>query len=87
MGRLENHQGREARFERLLPAGRHDAPAIARLQAREHPLRLRGAEVVAVCAAEVEKLIGHHRTDNVDAVVARTSSTSAVSVPTGQGLE
>ena len=35
-----------ARLERFLPAGRDDTPAIARLEPREHPLRLRRHQVV-----------------------------------------
>ena len=67
--RLEDDGRSDARLERLLPARRDDAPAVAGPQAGEHPLRLRRDEVVPGRDRELEELLGHHRADDVEAEV------------------
>lgn len=85
--RLEDDRRSNARLECLLPASGNDAPAIARLEAREEPLRLRSDEVVSPPPCELEELFGHHRADDVNAHVARTGAAVAVAVETGHGVE
>ena len=64
--RLEHDRWRDTRLQRLLPARRDDAPAVARLQPREQPLRLRRHEVVPRRDRELEELLRHDRTDDVE---------------------
>ena len=45
--RLQHDRWRDTGLKRLLPPRRDDAPAVARFQPREQPLRLRRHEVVA----------------------------------------
>lgn len=83
----EDYGGRHSRLERLLPTGGDHAPAIARLEAGKHPLRLGSHEIVSAGNGKLEKLIGHHRADDMDAEITRPGPTGAVAVVAGQGFE
>ena len=67
-----------ARLVRLEPAGRADAPAVARREPVEPPLRPRCREVVPGPLAEGEELLRHHRADGVRADVLRPGRAAAV---------
>ena len=85
--RLEHDRRSDARLERLRPALGDDAPAVAGLEAREQPLRLRGHEVVPARAGEREELLGHDRADDVDADVAGAGPAVAVAIEPGHRVE
>src|SRR5579883_544407 len=69
MGGSQHHPWRPSRFERFLPAGRAQAPAIAGLEAGKAIGGHGGRQVVAAGFREGEELSGHHRTDRVAADV------------------
>ena len=59
MRRLQDDGRRDAGHQRLLPPRDAEAPAVARLQTGEVPLRVRRREVVAAGLAEGEERLGH----------------------------
>ena len=85
VGGGQHHRRGDARLQRLLPAVGAQAPAFARLQAREAVLRPRRAQVVAPRAAEGEEFYRHLGADDVDAEVVRAGVTAAGAVEAGQG--
>ena len=85
--RLEDDGRRHAGLERLLPPRRDHAPAVSRLQARKHPLRLRGDEVVAGRHREVEELVGHHGADRMEADIDSFGTARAVAEVARQRIE
>src|SRR3990170_4313347 len=87
MRRLEHDRGGNARFEGLLPARGDDAPAIARLEAGEHPLRLGGDEVVPAGHREGEELLGHDGADDLEAGIDTTCMAVAIAVEASQRVE
>jgi uncharacterized hydrophobic protein (TIGR00271 family) len=87
MRRLEHDGRRNAGLERLLPACGDDAPAVARLQPREEPLRLGRGQVVPDRRRELEELVRHDCADRVEARVATLRATVAVPEEAGQRVE
>ncbi len=87
MRRLEHDRGGHARFERLLPASRNDAPAIARLQPGEHPLRLGRDEVVPTRHRELQELLGHDGAHDVEADVRALGVAVPVAVEARHRIE
>ena len=85
--RLEHDRRRGPGLERFLPAGGDDTPAIAWLQAREHPLRLRRDEVVPARHGEREELLGHHRADRVEPEIDALGSAVAIPEVSGHRIE
>ena len=79
--RLQHHLRRGAGLEGLHPARRAQAPAVARLQARE--ARLRRRQIVADALRERQELGGHHRADGVQANIVRASLAAAVAEESG----
>ena len=76
--RFENDRRGDARLEGLFPAGRTEAPAIARLQARESHGRLGSGKIVAGGFREFEELLVAWDTDHVQADVAQPFPAGAV---------
>ena len=91
MRRLEHDRRRDAGLERLVPALRDDAPAVSRLEPREHPLRLWRDEVVPARYRELEELLGHDRADHVESRIAARAAVPVAVEPRhrieGAGLE
>jgi hypothetical protein len=86
MRRLEDDRRRDPGVERLLPARRDDAPAVARAKAGKEPLRLRGHQVVSRRDRELEELLRHDRTHDVEAEVGAGRVAVAVAEIAGHGI-
>src|SRR6185503_4423304 len=86
MGGLEHHLGGAAGIERLLPARRAQAPAVARLEAGEAVLRHRRREVVAPGFREGEELRRHDDANRVQAHVLAAGVATGIAIEAGQRL-
>src|SRR5690242_7605897 len=86
MSRLENDLRGGAGVERLLPARRAQAPAVARLEAGEAVLWHRRGEIVAGGLREGEELGGHDDANRVQAVILAAGVAAGVAIEAGQRL-
>src|SRR5260370_9750252 len=84
MRRAETHPWWLAGVERLLPARRAQAPAVARLQPREAGLRHRRRQIVAGGAREREKIGVDPGAHGVHAEIVRAGLTAAGALKPGQ---
>ncbi len=85
--RLEHDRRRDARLERLLPARGDDAPAVARAEPREQPLRLRRHEVVPADTENSRNSSVIDRADGVEAGVGALGAAVAVAEEAGHRVE
>jgi hypothetical protein len=82
----QNHTGRLARLERLLPARRTQAPAVAGSQAGKAKLWHRRRKVIAAGFGKLEELSGHDGADGMTADVFLTRIAATVSKEPRNGL-
>src|SRR4051794_35586145 len=75
-----------AALERGFPAGDADAPAVARFQAREAPLRHRSDEIVSVEDGEIEEFLGDLDTNRVQPDVVRPGAAVPVPIKSGERI-
>ena len=73
-------------IEGFLPARHAQAPAVARLQAREIPLGGRSHEVIALSPGEEQKLLSHLNANGMQAHIARSGTAVAIPVKSRHGL-
>src|SRR5437762_5754704 len=82
--RLEDHARRAAGFPGLDPAQHVQAPAVVVLQAAEAQLGTRRNEVVALCDAELEELVGDLHAHQVRDAVLAAGRAAAVAEVAGE---
>ena len=73
-------------IERLFPPCYADAPFVARVQPRELPFGTRRNEIVALEHGKIEKFACHFYADSVQADVAGTRLTEAVTIKARQWI-
>src|SRR5262245_34367587 len=81
--RAQHHARRHPRLERLGPARRAQAPAVARLQPGEAVIGHRRREVVAARFGELEELRRHHGADRVGPHILPARIAAAVAEEAG----
>src|SRR5215472_1667148 len=87
MGGAQRDAGRLTGSERLLPARRTEAPAVARLQAGKTPLRHRRREIVAARLGEGEEFRGHDDANRMAAGILRAGVATSVAEEAGHWLD
>src|SRR5437868_14438004 len=83
MRRAQHDTRRQPGLERLLPAWRAEAPAIARLQPREAVIRHRRREIVAARLGVVEEADGGDDAHRMAAAIGRAGIAAAVAEEPG----
>jgi hypothetical protein len=80
---FQHDRWRNAGVERLAPASRAHAPAVARPQSGKLRVGNGRDEIVAACALEIEKLARHPRADDMNADVFGGGIAASVAIETG----
>ena len=83
MCRLEIDRWSNTAFECVNPTRHTDAPAVAGLEPREPPFRMRCHQIVAIKDGEIQKLAGGLHADGVLPDIFSTGATIAVTIKSG----
>src|SRR5689334_10472529 len=87
MGGAQHHARRLAGCERLLPARRAQAPAVAGFEPRKAELRHRRGQIVAAGFGEFQEGSGHDDTHRVAAEILAPGIAAAVAIKSGHRAE
>ena len=86
MRRFEIDRRGTATVERRFPPRNADAPAVARFQSRETPLRHRRDQIVSIQDGEIEKFLGDFDADGMQTNVFRAGSAISVAIKSGHRI-
>jgi hypothetical protein len=73
-------------FKSFLPSSDAQTPTITAFKTGKVKLRNRGAEIVTDRCAEAKELLGHHRANSVQPMIAGTGAAVAIAVEAGARL-
>jgi len=83
---LQHHGWGHAGFQSFQPSVNTQTPPRTRLEAGKTPFRAWRDQVIASRQAEIQKSLGHSRTNQVLANVVRVRAAAAVAEIAGQGV-
>jgi hypothetical protein len=85
--RCEHHRRCTSSFERFLPSTHAQTPAITTFETGKIKLRNRCAEIVAGHSTEAKELVGHHRANRVQPMIAGTRAAVTIAIEAGTRFE